>query len=861
LKEPKVPERPLLILPRFERVAQPRGHGGGAGLIRPTPQRQEQRLSPKFEKLAELLENPDQLLLLKADPSSIAPERAIVFEIAGQFKDFYEKAGAIGLEYLLDEEQIYSPDEDFQHQEKAQKNIVGRIYLAMPNLNALEQLLSLWKRYIAGNDMDHGFTMWRDLFSLLKDVRSWGPQDRVPPETIAYWRQELESNPNAPVRFEAELWFREQPERQQQAFMMLVQEIEALGGQIIDHAVIPSIRYDAALVDLPATQIEALINNPTVSLARIDEIMFFQPQSTTSFPACSLEVEDDEVIPAKPVLKDSPIAALFDGVPVQNHARLENRLIIDDPENLEDLSLVKTRKHATNMASLILYGDLNRNESPLNRPLYIRPIMCSSESEQEERPLGNRLLIDRIYKAVIRMKEGDNEGPATAPDVFLVNLSIGDTYRPFAGPMSPWARLLDHLSYKYKILFLVSAGNILDGLKIDDYSTTTDFEDADPEEREQAILKALNTNKAFRTLLSPAESLNALTVGAWHQDSCQGNAPPALNIDPYVSGGLPNISSALGLGHRKTIKPDILLDGGRELVRPRTSDGVLKIVPALPGSSFGLKAAAPDDTGNLQKVTNVSGTSAATALATRAAHQIFDVLMDQEGGSLHNDIPPNYRAVILKTMLVHGASWGNKGILLDKLFGPTGPGSHNERRDNIARLLGYGYFNLDHMIECSERRATLIGYGDVRFGNANLYRFPLPISLNGKREERKLTITLGWLSPINPRHQDYRMAALELERNDKKYSLGVKRLPTQPTNFAAERGTVLHVKCIGEEATVFVDDGELRLKVFCRHPAGMITEAISYGLAVTIEVGENSKVQVYDEIREQLKPLVPVPGK
>jgi hypothetical protein len=237
------------------------------------------------------------------------------------------------------------------------------------------------------------------------------------------------------------------------------------------------------------------------------------------------------------------------------------------------------------------------------------------------------------------------------------------------------------------------------------------------------------------------------------------------------------------------------------------------------------------------------------------------VLMDQEGGSLHNDIPPNYRAVVLKTMLVHGASWGDKGILLDTLFGPTGRGSHYERRDNIARLLGYGYFNLDHTIECTERRATLVGYGDVRFGKANLYRFPLPISLNGKLEERKLTITLGWLSPINPRHQDYRMAALELERSDEKYSLGVERLPTQPTNVAAERGTVVHVKCVGEEATVFVDDGELHLKVFCRHPAGMVTEAISYGLAVTIEVGENSEVQVYDEIREQLKPLVPVPGK
>ena len=59
------------------------------------------------------------------------------------------------------------------------------------------------------------------------------------------------------------------------------------------------------------------------------------------------------------------------------------------------------------------------------------------------------------------MKNGDPEGDATAPEVFLVNLSLGDANRPFAGPMSPWGRLLDYLADRFGILFLVSAGTHL----------------------------------------------------------------------------------------------------------------------------------------------------------------------------------------------------------------------------------------------------------------------------------------------------------------------------------------------------------------------------------------------------------------
>lgn len=62
----------------------------------------------------------------------------------------------------------------------------------------------------------------------------------------------------------------------------------------------------------------------------------------------------------------------------------------------------------------------------------------------------------------------------------VINLSIGDPARPFIHTPSPWARLLDWLSWKYRVLFCVSAGNYMDaidiGLSGPDYLALTDEE-------------------------------------------------------------------------------------------------------------------------------------------------------------------------------------------------------------------------------------------------------------------------------------------------------------------------------------------------------------------------------------------------
>ena len=158
---------------------------------------------------------------------------------------------------------------------------------------------------------------------------------------------------------------------------------------------------------------------------------------------------------------------------------------------------------------------------------------------------------------------------------------------------------------------------------------------------------------------------------------------------------------------------------------------------------------------------------------------------------------------------------------------------------------------------CTPHRATLLGYGTISAREANVHRIPLPPSLERITEPRKVTVTVAWLSPVNPRHQAYRRAKLEAGAvTNLEAAAGVKRSGGQPPHASVSRGTVFHARYEGEEAVSFVDDGRVLLRIFCREQAGALDQPIRYGVAVTIEAGEG--IAVYDEIRTRLGvPITP----
>jgi hypothetical protein len=89
--------------------------------------------------------------------------------------------------------------------------------------------------------------------------------------------------------------------------------------------------------------------------------------------------------------------------------------------------------------------------------------------------------------------------------------------------------------------------------------------------------------------------MNALTIGAANTGSAfTGNLPPG-RFDPFTDPDLPNFTSAMGLGFKKSVKRELLLDGGITPVMIAASgvDGVELAPLALGTSHFGLKVARP----------------------------------------------------------------------------------------------------------------------------------------------------------------------------------------------------------------------------------------------------------------------------
>ena len=129
--------------------------------------------------------------------------------------------------------------------------------------------------------------------------------------------------------------------------------------------------------------------------------------------------------------------------------------------------------------------------------------------------------------------------------------------------MSPWAKLLDWLSMKYNVLFVISAGN--HGGEIPLQVSSGEFDQLQQAGIESATIKALYQNARNLRLLSPAESINGVTVGSAHIDHATG-VVMGDRIDPYDSILLPSPISAFGSGYRRSIKPDIIYSGGSNCI-------------------------------------------------------------------------------------------------------------------------------------------------------------------------------------------------------------------------------------------------------------------------------------------------------
>ena len=777
-----------------------------------------------------------------------------MFDLAGTVETFLRAAARIdGLEFLSDlQEDRVGADDDFFYETEGEPSddaVPQSLYMVMTNAQAVGELVRLFERWQQDKSVRfaQGLGPLKEVFGLLRSIRRWGPEDRVR-ETglLDQWAEDVQvAGAQGVRRIEIELWHRQDEATRRVAQDEVTSIVESLGGNVVASAHLPDIAYHGILADIPTSCVQQVLDDgpSAIELLTTERIMLVSPSVPMTFPA-SKPVDDvalkfDQTPPA-----GLPRIALLDGVPMANHIALAGRLVIDDPDDHTSRYELNQRSHGTGMASLIAHGDLSTPEDALPQPIYIRPIF-------EPHPIYSRvevvpqdqLLVDLIHRAFRRVFEGEGEASPAAPSARLVCLALGDPARVFVRRLSPLARLLDWLAEKYNLAIVVSGGNV------EGRPTINLGASADNRTRQSDALKSLHEQGRHRRLLAPAEAVNVLTVGAVHADGLDIELPDtALDVVP---NGLPAAYSPVGFGYRRSVKPEILMPGGRQvfLAPPPDETGPAELeVLESPAVGPGLRVATPGLAGEANAVSYTFGTSNSTALATRTLSHIFDILegLQHEDGQF--PFPdPQYHPVLAKTLLVHAAGWHDLSDLRDLLGLP----SHQARR-RLTQILGYGVVRSQRATSAESTRVVLLGAGSITRDQRNTYRFPLPSALSASTEWRRLTITLGWLSPVNVKSQKYRMARLRSSSSRDQLAVA----PTEADHNAVLKGTVQHQVFEGSAATVYADGAALTIDVDCRSDGGKLRTPVRYGLAASLEVGPAVRSDIHNQIRSRLSEQV-----
>ncbi len=861
--------KPILIFPKSKIFDRDPLSGGGSKLFTPSPAKQRLRLNTSFNQLKSSFTR----AALSVDPAGFSPERTLVLETSGSVGKFYRAARKLeGLEFIqeLVGDEI-PPDDDFYYQKKGEvksdKALKGFIYLTMTNEDSLNKLIKYWDNYSEDENYQFptGLAPLKNLFACLYNIRYWDTSDRLKNTgLIGNWIQRIEDQQeDLPV--EIDFWFRDNSELRHQSEERVKKLIDSIGGQVVQSYTLEPIQYHAILAKIPAQLVTSLLhgNLEDIELMRCDDVMYFRPSGQCMAPVFISDNADEEDAQNELTIDDNdeppdshPVVALFDGLPLENHQWIKDFIMIDDPDDWASAyHNPSEQQHGTSMASLIIRGDMEESDGVLNRKIYCRPILTpfatGFDSTAEKIP-DDVLPIDIVHRAVVRLFEPEGDQDSIAPSIKVINLSIADPERRFDGQMSPWAKLIDYLSYKYQTNFVISAGNHTHDIVLN--MTNEEFIKLDAEHREATILSSIADEEHLRRLMSPAESINAITVASSHEDELVEEEFYS-QINPYTNRKMPSPINPVTWGSRRSVKPDVLMPGGRATYRLKgvldSDQAILRLLAY--NRPPGQMVASPGTSGNLNSYAHTFGTSNAAALASRRLGFLYDTLHDLYTSNHGDNLSREYEAVLLKALFCHGATQASSFNRIEELFKTK---ENSQVFKSIApKYLGYGNIEQERVHGCLDNQATILQCGKIKHCEAHTYRFRLPDSLRSQVVNRRLIITLAWFTPINPSSStSYRRAHLYFKppaiSDQENNHLAVDSREVDWNMVKA--GTVQHEVFTGEnKAAVYSSETSMEIKVSCRSEDDKELP-IAYGLVVTLDT-PGVDLPIYEEVKADLE--------
>lgn len=280
-----------------------------------------------------------------------------------------------------------------------------------------------------------------------------------------------------------------------------------------------------------------------------------------------------------------------------------------------------------------------------------------------------------------------------------------------------WSQALDQIIYNDGIntnLFCVSIGNVNEG--------SYDFRNYP------------NENIENHNIQDPAQSINALTIGAY-TDLVDISRQDYKNFRVLApKGGLSPYSSTNNL-EQHCIKPEIVFEGGNKLYDDSicSNDDLLSLITTSKDFTKG------------KPLNSFNATSCATALAGNFAAKVWNIY-------------PEARPETIRGLIVHSASW------TDKLKEQFNSNNNPEGKNKLLSACGYGVPDIDYAVNSNPKRVTIIIEDEIANKNSNgdrkikIFKLPIPenvmkTDLNAKAN---LKITLSYFAEPNEPEREKR---------------------------------------------------------------------------------------------------------
>lgn len=427
-------------------------------------------------------------------------------------------------------------------------------------------------------------------------------------------------------------------------------------------------------------------------------------------------------VPA-PALGASRICILDSGInsnhPLIRPAMAESASFVDDEGEADQAG------HGTAVAGVALYGDVEAcNESNFWQPqfwIYNGKVM--KKCPHTGNAVYNEHTLDAsLTRAVEHFVELGCR---------IFNLSLGNSNAPYDGMhVRGLAYILDVLSRRHNILFVVSTGNFCGSES--PAIPANSWRDEYPE-----YLLAEQSS-----IIDPAPAMSALTVGsiARHNATLDAQRHPEISQLSPASENQPSPFTRHGPSVKGAFKPDLVAIGGNLACPMRIQDGQWRQVD----KGLGVLTFNHEFIGNTI-FKEVSGTSLAAPYITHLA------------GRLLNEYPES-SANLLRAMLVNRAELPNEvASTFSKQIQDDYKKNKNTYNREVARdVAGYGVVNEGDLFRSSDHAVVLISEQTIEKDSCQFFELPLPADfLRKSKGTRELTVTLAYSPAVRTTRAEY----------------------------------------------------------------------------------------------------------